>query len=78
MVRVTFWVQYLFALLTLTQTQTDAVSDQSSELEKEMSRLERDVTRITELKQKNELRACQCHVSGYYIIHVSLLCNCYM
>jgi len=76
MVRVTFWVQYLFALLMLTQT--DAVSDQSSKLKKEMSRLERDVTKITDLKQKNELRACQCHVSGYYIIHVSLLCNCYI
>jgi hypothetical protein len=71
MVRDTFWVQYLFALLMLTQT--DEVSDQSSELEKEMSRLERDVTRITELKQKNELRACQCYVSGYYIIHMSSL-----
>jgi len=67
MIRVTFWVQFLFVLLILRQT--EAVSDQCSELEKEMFRLERDVTRITELKNKNEFRAGQCHVSGYYIVH---------
>ena len=50
--------------------QTDSVTDQSSELEKGTSRLERDVTRITEMKHKNELRAGQCHVSGYYVFHV--------
>jgi len=64
MVRVIFWVQYLFALLMLRKT--DAVSAQCSELEKEMSRLEQDVTRITELKQKNQFWSSQCQVSGYY------------
>ena len=65
MVRITFWVQMLFALLMLRRT--DPVSEQSSELEKEMSCLEREVTRITEVKQKNEFWACQCQVSGYYV-----------
>ena len=76
MVRVTFWVQYLFALLMLRQT--DAVSDLSSELEKEKSRLERDVTRMTELKQNNEIWACHCQVSGYYVFHVPSLGYSYM
>jgi len=62
MFRVTFWVQFLFVLLILRQTLP--VSDQCSELEKEIFRLERDVTRITEVNHKNELRVRQCHVSG--------------
>jgi len=69
MLRVTFWVQFLFVLLILRQIHP--VSDQCSELEKEMLRLERDVTRLTEVKHKNEFRAGQCHVSCYYIVHAN-------
>jgi len=65
MFRVIIWVQVLFLLLILRQT--DTVSDQCSELEKEMASLERDVTRITEVNHKDELGGGQCHVSGNYI-----------
>ena len=71
MIRVNFWVLLLFVILI--QRQTDADSDQFSELEKEMSCLERGVKSITELKHKNELRVGQCHVSGYYVFHVTSL-----
>lgn len=73
MVRVTFWVQYLFALLMLRQT--DALSDHSSELDKVLGK---NVTRIMKLKQKNEVWACQCQVSAYYAFHVPSLGYSYM
>ena len=63
MVRVTFWLQLLLVVLILRQSA--AVSDQCSQLEEEISRLERDIVRITELKHKNELRAGNCDVSSY-------------
>jgi Tfp pilus assembly protein PilN len=64
MVRVTFWMSLLLVLLIVRQANT--IAEQSSELEKEQSCLERDLMRITELKQKKELRSGHCHVSGYY------------
>jgi len=57
-------VQFLFVLLILRLT--DGVSDQCRELEKDMTRLERDETRITEVNHKDEFGAGQCHVSGNY------------
>jgi hypothetical protein len=48
-------MELLFVLLI--QGQTDAVSEQSFELQEETTRLEQDITRITELKHKNEFPA---------------------
>jgi len=50
MVRITFWLQLL--LLVLKLRQSDALSDQCSELQNEISRLERHI-----LKKNNGARA---------------------
>jgi len=87
MFRITFWLKFL--LLVLILRQSDAVSDQCNNLQNEISRLEGHILkRITELQQKNEILVSQhyvtalqydiviysaCHVSGYYIVHVSSL-----
>jgi hypothetical protein len=63
MVRVTFWPQMLLAALMLRQSA--AASDQCSELQDEISRLERDVENITLAKHANEFLARQCYVSSY-------------
>ena len=60
-------------LRALILRRTDRVQVESSGGEKEISRLERDVTKITDLKPKNEIPASQCHVSGYHTILVSSL-----
>ena len=66
-----FLDEVLFVLLI--QGQQDAVSEQSCELQEKLTRLERDKTRKTELKRKNEIRAVKCHVSGHRNLHVSSL-----
>jgi len=54
------------------------VSEQSSELQTEITHLERDITRIMELNHENEFGVGQCHVSGYNKLHVSSLWYRYM
>ena len=87
MFRITIWLQLL--LLVLILRQSDAVSDQCSELQNEISRLEEHILkRITELEYRNEILVSQnyvtglqydivtcsaCQVSGYYIFHMSSL-----
>ena len=87
MFRIKIWLQLL--LLVLILRRLDAVSDQCSELQNEISRLEEHILkRITELEQKNEILVSQhyvtglqydiltcstCHVISYYIVHVSSL-----
>jgi hypothetical protein len=63
MVRVTVWLQLLLVVLIVRQSA--AVSDQCSELQEEISRLERDIVNITDLKNESELRAGNCDVSSY-------------
>jgi hypothetical protein len=63
MIRVTLWPQLLLVVLILRQSA--AVSDHCSQLQEDISRLERDIVSITELKHKNELRAGKCDVSSY-------------
>ena len=63
MVCVTVWLQLLLVVLILRQSA--AVSDKCSELQEDISRLERDIVNITELKNENELRAGNCDVSSY-------------
>jgi hypothetical protein len=68
MVSVILWLQFLLVVLILRQSA--AVSDQCTELQEEISRLERDIVRIIELKNESELKAANCHVSNY--------CYCYL
>jgi len=60
MIRVSLWTKLLLLLLILRQS--DAVSDQSGELEEEISGLEADVTRKTE---QYEQPLGECKVSIY-------------
>jgi hypothetical protein len=54
MVRITFWLKLLILVLILVQSDGD--SDQCSELQNEISRLEGHILkRITELQQRNEI-----------------------
>jgi hypothetical protein len=71
MVRVTLWPQLLLVVLILRQSA--AVSDQCSQLQEEISGLERDVVSITELKNDKELLAVSCHVSSY--INICSFCK---
>jgi hypothetical protein len=64
MVHVTFWLLLFLAISLLGQS--NAVSDQCGELQKE-------IARIRELNRRSELLLGQCYVSGYYIVYVSLL-----
>jgi hypothetical protein len=63
MFRVTLWLQLVLVVLILRQSA--AVSDQCIELQEDISRLKRDLVRIIELKNENELRAGNCDVSSY-------------
>ena len=63
MVRITFWLQLLLFVLILRHS--DAVSDQCSELQNEISRLEGHILkRITDLEYRNEILVSQCYVTG--------------
>ena len=63
MFRITIWLQLL--LLVLILRQSDAVSDQCSELQNEISRLEGHIlNRITELEHMNEILVSQNYVTG--------------
>jgi hypothetical protein len=64
MVRLTCCLPLLLVIFILTPAY--AVSDQYSELQGE-------IAGIRKLKHRNELLLGQCYVSGYYIVHVSLL-----
>jgi hypothetical protein len=63
MVRVTLWPQLLLVILILRQSA--AVSDQCSQLQDGIFRLERDLLGMSEMKEKNKLRAGKCEVSNY-------------
>jgi Tfp pilus assembly protein PilN len=63
MVRFTVWLQLLLVVLILRQSA--AVSDQVIELQEEISRLERDLIKIVELKNEIDLRASNTQVSSY-------------
>jgi hypothetical protein len=63
MVLVTLWPQLLLVILILRQSA--AVSDQCSQLQERTFRLEQDLLSMTEMKDKNELRADNCDVSSY-------------
>jgi hypothetical protein len=63
MVRVQFWLQLL--LMVLIVKQSEAVSEQCSELEEERDLLDHDLTNTLELKHKKEEQAGRCEVSGY-------------
>jgi hypothetical protein len=63
MVLVTLWPQLLLVILILRQSA--AVSDQCNQLQERTFRLERDLLSMTEMKDKNELRAGNCDVSSY-------------
>jgi hypothetical protein len=71
MVRLTLCLQLL--LLVLILKHSGAVSDQCSELQGEIRRLEEDLKNTTALKHNKEQQAGDCEVSGYYIAHVSSL-----
>jgi len=63
MSRITFWLQLL--LLVLILRQSDAVSDQCSDLQNEISRLEGHILkRLTELEYRNKIRVRQHYVTG--------------
>ena len=63
MVRVTFWLQLLHLVLILRHSY--AVSDQCSELQNEISRLEGHILkRITDLEYRNEILVSQYYVTG--------------
>jgi hypothetical protein len=57
------WLQLLLVVLILRQSAS--VSDHCSELQEDISRLERDLVRLIELKNENEPRAGNCDVSSY-------------
>jgi hypothetical protein len=63
MVRVTLWPQLLLVVLILRQSA--AVSYQCSKLQDGIFRLERDLLSMSEMKDKNKLRADNCQVSSY-------------
>jgi hypothetical protein len=72
MVRVTSWLQLL--LLVLTKRQSDAVSDHCSDLQNEISVLERNIVkRITELEQRNEILVRQHYVAG--LVYGTVICS---
>jgi len=77
MVRVIECLQLL--LLVWILKQSDAVSDQCSELHKERAGLQKDIKNIRDLKQQNEERALRCTVSGYSVAHClhcdAVMCN---
>jgi len=63
MFRITFWLQFL--LLVLILRQSDVVSDQCSDLQNEISRLEGHILkRLTELEYRNKIRVRQYYVTG--------------
>ena len=77
MFRITIWLQLL--LLVLILRQSDAVSDQCSELQNEISRLEGHIlNRITELEHRNEILVSQNYVTGlqYDIVTCEWLLYC--
>jgi len=71
MVRIEFWLKLLLLFLILGQS--DAVSDQCSELQNEISRLEGHILkRISELEYRNEIL-----VSQFYVISLQHdVCTC--
>jgi hypothetical protein len=69
MVRVTLCLQLL--LLVLIPKQSDAASSQCSEL---LGEITSSATVMRELLLKNQKRAGQCLVSGYYVVQLSSLC----
>jgi hypothetical protein len=68
MVRFNVCLQLL--LLLLIPKPSDAISDQCSELEEDISSLKLQIIKTKELKKKNEERADSCEVSFYNIAHV--------
>jgi hypothetical protein len=74
MVCVTFFLELL--LLVLILKQSDAVTDQCSELKEKICQLEKDIGITTELKHNNEVLAGRCEVSGDYIVHYdTVICS---
>jgi hypothetical protein len=77
MVRISFWLQLVFLGLILRQS--NAVSDQCSELQNEISRLEGRIFKIiTELEYRNEILVSKYYVTGLQydiIICCAMLCE---
>jgi len=67
MVRVTVCLQFLFLVLILKQS--DAVSDNCSELQDDIVHIRKELKGLKYLRQVNEERARQCMVSGYFLVH---------
>ena len=72
MARVPFWLKLLLSVLTLRQS--DAVYDQCSELQNEISGLERQILKsITELKNRKDIEVGQYYMSG--LNHNRVICS---